>query len=216
MKPATVFLRSCGLTAVLLAGAVNSYAGIVFVQKGSEQDRFDTEEVRCKQDVIQAEVELKNDKLHCKDSDTACFATAYRKFHAKINNVQIRRNNNNGTDLKWLIEHGRVGERKKVWDASSDADAVENLRHFDAETGIQKEVIDVDTQYENDKVLCDKDKACLDKAFSKFKDTMTVQIGCDRNTEDGIHQKYLIAHPPPPKPPEPFSNYHPKIPKAGT
>jgi hypothetical protein len=196
MKPAIVFFRSCGLNAVLLAGAVNSYAGIYV--ESPEETRFKAEEVKCQQDVIQAGVELKNDKLHCKDSDTACFATAYRKFHDKINNVQIRRNNNNGTDLKWLIDGGRAAERKKSWDDSSDQDAVENLRHFDAGTGIQKQVIDVDTQYENDKVLCDKDKGCLDKAFSKFKDTMTVQIGCARNTEDGIHQQYLVAHPPRP------------------
>jgi hypothetical protein len=212
MKPA-VFFRSCGLTAVLLAGAVNSYAGIYV--ESPEETRFKAEGVKCQQDVIQAGVELKNDKLHCKDSDTACFATADRKFHAKINNAQICRNNNNGTDEKYLVELSRAGERKRIWDASSDADAVENLRHFDAETGILKQVVDVDTQYDNDKVLCDKDKACLDKAFSKFKDTLTVQIGCARNTEDGTHQKYLIAHPPPPKPPEPSSNW-PKIPKAGT
>jgi hypothetical protein len=49
-----------------------------------------------------------------------------------------------------------------------NADAVENLRHFKAETGFLKEVVDADTQYENDKVLCGTDTGCLAKAFSKF------------------------------------------------
>jgi hypothetical protein len=119
VKPATVFIRSCGMTAVLLAGAVNSHAGLSY-ETDADKARFDAEEVQCKQDIIQAGVDLRNDKLRC-NGNQGCQTTAQRTFATKINNVTIRRNNNNGTHYKAQLDQGRAVEGKKMFDARSNA-----------------------------------------------------------------------------------------------
>jgi hypothetical protein len=197
VKPATFFFRSCGLAAVLLAGAVNSYAGLYY--ENPEDERFKGEEVKCKQELAKANVEYGNDKLRCQ-GNRSCLADAQRRFSDAEDQVTIHHNNNNGTHNKWMIDQRRAPQGKKVFNESSDADAVENLRHFNAETTIEKKGVDVETQYENDKVLCRADKTgkkCRDAEANHAK--ALIEITCDRNTENEKHLEYQIAHPPKPQ-----------------
>ena len=196
MKPTTVFLRSCGLT-VLLAGAFNSYAGVYV--KNPDDPRYYAEETKCKQQQVDAETQYANDKLRCK-GDQYCLTKAGNTFQAARNNVLICRNNNDGTHKKAIIDFRRASESKRVTGTTPQVKA-ENLRHFNAETTFQKEVVDADTQYANNKILCDtdflsaapsKDSYCMKQAASKYADAQ-LQIQIQRNTEDGTHRKNLIA-----------------------
>jgi hypothetical protein len=199
VKPASVSLRSCALI-VLLAGAVNSYAGVYV--KNPDDPRYLAEQKKIRQEHVDAETQYANDKLRCK-GDKYCLTTAGTTFQAALNQVYIHTNNNNGTHQKAIIDFRRASESKRVT-GTTPQDKAENLRHFNAETTFQKEVVDADTQYANNKILCDtdfqsvapsNDSYCMKQAASKYADAQ-LQIQIQRNTEDGTHAKNLIANAP--------------------
>jgi hypothetical protein len=134
VKPATAFFRSCGLT-VLLAGAVNSYAGVYV--KNPDDPRYFAEETKCKQEVVDAETLYVNDKLRCKD-DHGCLTKAFSTFQTALHKVDIHRNNNNGTHQKAIIDFQRASESKLRVTGTTPKDKAENLRHFNAETTFKK------------------------------------------------------------------------------
>src|SRR5450755_3396074 len=78
VKPATAFLGSCGLTVLLLAGAVNSAI--------AQTSSYKAQMAQCREDEIKAEVTYANAKNACQGGNDVptCINDATKDFNATM------------------------------------------------------------------------------------------------------------------------------------
>lgn len=212
MKPLILVLRLFGLT-LLLVGIASAYDASCVTDGNASKNvaaAFEKEEDSIKEAEAQANVDYANDKLRCKGQQTTerpnatgCMVDAQRKFQRAQNDIGIRRNDNNATRSKALIDIQAAADECNVT-GSTPAEKEENLRHFHAEVAAKKTVVDVNNNYADGKLACaskfahdtyessgsteESRRTCL-KELEKTYASDQIQIEIDRNTENALHAK---------------------------
>jgi hypothetical protein len=204
MKPTSTFFGSCGLTALLLAGAVN-YAV-------AQTSSYAAQMAQCREDEIQAEITYANAKTACADQDdglggtanqATCLNNAFKAFHATITAIKVRKAGIEGTHKETLFAQDRKATYKplaggptntsgatKQPSAGAAAEA-EHLRHYNALTQLGIDGIANDTDYEMAKLKCDGDYFCLSNAEQDFL-AAGRKLDIAINNEDGTNRINLV------------------------
>jgi hypothetical protein len=117
--------------------------------------QFDNVEAGLKDRDAQANQDYANDKLRCKNDPkpTACLTTAQKKFQNAETLIQEERNTNGANRQEAQIDAGAARDQCNVTGATP-AEKQENLRHFQALVGFQKQNVDIQVGYNNAKLSC--------------------------------------------------------------
>jgi hypothetical protein len=183
--------RPVALASLFLAGVAESYAGICFSSHPDDDVRYRNEETTLQQDLIQANTDYANAKLLCKGS-LSCITKAEKNFENAQNNITIGRNDNNATHQKALIDIQADCDQMQLPFSKVAADNDEARRHFRALIEIKKSTVDVNTKYNNAKIKCGADRACVAMAGKTYADDQ-LRLQIDTNNENATHTKNQLA-----------------------
>ena len=195
---AAVVSRSCCFTAlvfaVLFAVAASAPAATQPATDPAEDARHAAALRKIAGDRIDANTRYENGKIRCRHvDDKDCIHKLEVQNDVDLRQIVIEGYQEDGTHTKSQIDFNRRQQAPKF----SGAQAAENLRHYNAETDLQKRAVDADVQYKIDKIKCDvydlhdQAVACRKQAALAYADNLD-QITIARNNENALHTKNLM------------------------